>query len=391
MAHHSPEALVRHGITLPAPAAVWVEDDVDIERIARRGVTLHPMTRIAGAQTTIGEGSEIGAQGPVVLRDCALGRRVRIASGTVESATLLDGASLGPNAHVRAGTLLEEEASTAHAVGLKQTIILAFGTLGSQINFCDCLLAGGRSRKDHSEVGSGFIHFNFTPFGAQGDKATASLFGGVPRSVLLRENRIFLGGAGGVVGPIEIGFGCVLAAGSVYRRDYADGLLVYGEPKEARAIPFDPYVVRRVEQKMKRSLRYIGHLRALAAWYRRVRLAPAREALARYVLESALVRLAEGERERVEQVDRLFENRRLSGGAASGGAEADFERWQSAKTALATGALPEAEGARVLVTGTLEPGRDHFEWVRSLSDVAAHAAVHWLGGIVASVEALADA
>ena len=77
------------------------------------------------------------------------------ASGFAHGAVLLDGASLGANAHARPGTLLEERASTAHTVGLKHTLLLSFVTLGSLINFCDCLMAGGRSRRDHSEVGSG--------------------------------------------------------------------------------------------------------------------------------------------------------------------------------------------------------------------------------------------
>ncbi len=77
---------------------------------------------------------------------------------------------MGLGAHVREGCLLEEEASGAHCVGLKQTILLPFVTLGSLVNFCDCLMAGGTSREDHSEVGSSYIHFNYTP---DGDKTHA--------------------------------------------------------------------------------------------------------------------------------------------------------------------------------------------------------------------------
>ena len=81
----------------------------------------------------------------------------------------MEKACLGYNSHVRAGTILEEAASVAHTVGLKQTILFPFVTLGSLINFCDCLMAGGTGPKDHSEVGSSYIHFNFTP---NQDKAT---------------------------------------------------------------------------------------------------------------------------------------------------------------------------------------------------------------------------
>src|SRR6185436_10422934 len=123
----------------------------------------------------------------------------------------------------------EEEASTAHAVGLKQTILLSFVTLGSLINFCDLLMAGGTSREDHSEVGSGFIHFNFTPWGRSGDKATPSLIGDVTAGVFLRQPRIFLGGLSGIVGPQKVGFGSCTVAGQVLRREVPPNRLVGDE------------------------------------------------------------------------------------------------------------------------------------------------------------------
>jgi UDP-N-acetylglucosamine/UDP-N-acetylgalactosamine diphosphorylase len=52
---------------------------------------------------------------------------------------------------------------------LKQTILFPFVTLGSLINFCDIFMSGGSDRKNHSEVGSSYIHFNYTP---NQDKAT---------------------------------------------------------------------------------------------------------------------------------------------------------------------------------------------------------------------------
>jgi len=154
----------------------------------------------------------IGAEAPVTIENCQLGRGVKLKGGYFSGAVFLDGSNMGSGAHVREGTILEEEASGAHAVGLKQTVLLPFVTLGSLINFCDILMAGGASRKDHSEVGSSYIHFNYTP---NQDKATASLVGDVPRGVLLNQKSIFLGGQGGLVGPARIAYGCVIAAGGI--------------------------------------------------------------------------------------------------------------------------------------------------------------------------------
>ena len=167
-----------------------------------------------------------------------LGRRVKVQGGFVKDSVLLDGCEVRQGFHGREGCLLEEDSYFAHNVGLKMTIVFPFVVLGSLINFCDCLLTGGTSRKHHSEVGSGFIHFNFSP---RGDKATPSIFGDVPRGVMLNQAPIFLGGLAGVVGPTRIGFGSVLAAGGVYRADYDEDLLVLGDaavtgaPRSARA------------------------------------------------------------------------------------------------------------------------------------------------------------
>jgi len=122
---------------------------------------IHPGCRIENS--SVGPGCEIGAEAPVTLKNCQLARNVKLKGGYFENAVFLDGANMGSGAHVRAGTILEEQAGGAHTVGLKQTVLLPFVTLGSLINFCDILMAGGTSRKDHSEVGSSYIHFNFTP------------------------------------------------------------------------------------------------------------------------------------------------------------------------------------------------------------------------------------
>src|SRR5690606_7218348 len=207
------------------PRQTYVAPDVSLERVCS-GVVLHPGSRVSGARTFLGPGAEVGVEGPATLVDAVLGAGARVDAGYVEGAVLLAKARAGWGAHLRPGTLLEEEASTAHCVGLKHTILLSFVTLGSLINFCDVLMAGGTSRRDHSEVGSGFIHFNFTPWGEHGDKATPTLVGDVAHGVFLRERRIFLGGAGGMVGPGRVGYGSVTAAGQVIRRPVAAECLV---------------------------------------------------------------------------------------------------------------------------------------------------------------------
>jgi bifunctional N-acetylglucosamine-1-phosphate-uridyltransferase/glucosamine-1-phosphate-acetyltransferase GlmU-like protein len=163
--------LRNNGVIVLDERQLYVDDDVLIENIFP-GTMIYPGVRLHGAKTVIGPGAKIGTEGPATLMNVAVGRNAEIASGFVTEAAILSNARLGSNSHVRSGTLLEEWASTAHSVGLKHTVLMSFVTMGSLINLCDCLVSGGRSRREHSEIGSGFIHFNFTPWGPDGDKAT---------------------------------------------------------------------------------------------------------------------------------------------------------------------------------------------------------------------------
>jgi len=291
------------GVVVPDPSTVYIGRDVVASRFAP-GVVLHPGCRIEGATTSMGPGSVVGSEGPMVVRNCQLGRNVTLGSGFAEGSVFLDGASVGGGAHVRTGCLLEEQSSGAHTVGLKQTILLPFVTLGSLINFCDCLMAGGTGRKNHSEVGSSYIHFNFTP---HQDKATPSLIGDVARGVLLNQPPIFLGGQGGLVGPSRITFGSVIAAGQVVRQDLLEPnkLLVAPSPLPGQR-EYDATTYGPVERIVVNNLTYIGNLRALTAWYRAVRLSfMAGDPFASACHEGALGVLALAIEERIKRLGEL--------------------------------------------------------------------------------------
>lgn len=258
------QTLIQKGVTVPHPSSVYISDEVNPDRI-HASVILHPGCRIQGDLTSMGPGTEIGKESPATVINCQLGANVSLKGGYFEGSVFLDGSNVGSAAHIRPGCLFEEEACAAHAVGLKQTILFPFVTLGSLINFCDLIMSGGTSRKNHSEVGSSFIHFNFTP---HNDKATASLLGNISRGVLLNQSPIFLGGQGGVVGPVEIEFGVVQAAGSICRRDLLEPDYLYQSAvAEERWSPYQPGQIREPELKWKKNLKYLGSLSALKTWY----------------------------------------------------------------------------------------------------------------------------
>ena len=357
----SVQALVDRGVTIVDPRQTYVAPEVRPERVCA-GATLHPGTRLLGARTWIGTGAQVGAQGPANLVDAVLGEGARVDAGHLEGAVLLAGAAAGWGAHLRPGTLLEEKASVAHCVGLKHTILMSFVTVGSVVNFCDVLMSGGTSRHDHSEVGSGFIHFNFTPWGKRGDKATPSLVGDVVRGAFLREARIFLGGAGGMVGPRRVGFGSLAGAGQVLRRDVPEGHLVIESPGEARKKLRS--ALERPGPRAKRNIAYIGQLVALRAWYREVRRArlPAASGHAP-VIDAAIETLQLCIDERVERLRAFTEER---GEAAP---SLDLDPASSCPEALVRAEGPE----------------DHVAWVQALPPDAVEAGQAWLQAVADAV------
>ncbi len=259
------DSLMRKGVKIPNPAGVEIGPEVDIERISGNGVVIHNGCRVQGEHTLILDGARLGAEGPATVENCLVGPGVELKGGYFSRAVFLENACCGSGSHVREGTILEEGASIAHTVGLKQTILFPFVTLGSLINFCDCLMAGGTGPKNHSEVGSAYIHFNFTP---NQDKATASLIGEVPRGVMLNQKPIFLGGQGGMVGPVRLDYGITVAAGTIVRKDEPrPDRLIYGGASKAGNIEFRPGLFAGTGRIIRNNLVYIGNLLALRQWY----------------------------------------------------------------------------------------------------------------------------
>jgi UDP-N-acetylglucosamine/UDP-N-acetylgalactosamine diphosphorylase len=354
------DVLASRGVTIPDRRQVYLDEAVDLSRI-RAGTILYPGTRLIGSGTFVAAGAKVSLEGPAVLENTVIGENAEVASGYLKDSVMLRGARVGSNAHIRAGTLLEEQASTGHAVGLKHTVLMSFVTLGSLINFCDGLISGGRSRKEHTEIGSGFIHFNYTPRGSAGDKATPSLVGDVPHGVYLRQPRIFLGGLSGLVGPQKVGFGSFTLAGQVIRREVPANRIV-GDA--ARSIDKEFQALNQFPGRvLKLNLEYIGQLAALQAWYRHVRLSriPTRSEYddLRIVTQAAAELLSVSIDERVQRLGQFLDER-----------------------GVVPPNLPSTIPPCPLRIEPTAPYVDHVDWVSRLSDADMQLGISWLESIV---------
>ncbi|MBW1892226.1 MAG: protein GlmU [Deltaproteobacteria bacterium] len=263
------EQLINKGVKIPNPDTIEIGESVSLDRISGKGTVIHSGSKIFGSSTLILDNVKIGYENPVTVSNCYLGPGAKLKGGFFHQAVFLKNTSAGSGAQVREGTIVEEEASIAHTVGLKQTILFPFVTLGSLINFCDCLMSGGTEKKDHSEVGSSFIHFNYTP---NQDKATPSLLGDVPHGVMLNRKPVFLGGQGGLVGPCRLTFGTVTAAGTICRKDeLREGRLIFGGLEKSGNIPYSAASYKIIKRPVLNNIIYIANLIALMRWYDNVR------------------------------------------------------------------------------------------------------------------------
>jgi bifunctional UDP-N-acetylglucosamine pyrophosphorylase/glucosamine-1-phosphate N-acetyltransferase len=304
--------LRERGVEVWGPERVYIGPDVPLEAVEPGAVLINAI--ITGEHVGIGTRSRIGISGNATIHNCQLGERVEIGAGLFDSATLLDDAKVRGFAEFREGTLLEEQAEVGHNVGLKKTVLTVAVVAGSLINFCDVFMTGGTSRLDHSEIGSGTVHFNFDP---RGDKF-GSLIGDAT-GILLRSSRIFVGGNCGLVAPLHLGFGSVLAAGSTLRRDLAQSQLSYGETSFDKTGHFDPEVYYDLRHKVFTTAKLIGAMHAVRAWYRMVRIAFA-DTGRTTLYQSAEQRIATHMRHRVNELKKVILklDRSLSKQAARG-------------------------------------------------------------------------
>lgn len=368
--------LIDKGVRVLAPHSLDIGPEVDIDLISGDGVTIYPGCRIYGSHTVLSSGVTLGQEGTITLEDCQLGRGVSLRGGYAARSVFLEGSSLGFAAHVRAGTILEEGVAGRAYVSLKQTILEPYVTLGSHINFCDCHMSGGRSTDEHSEVGSQYVHFNFTP---DGDKTTSSLFGDVPHGVMLDQAPIFLGGQGGSVGPVMVGFGSVVSAGAVQHEDVGPQLRFSAGPAARVREHHSPRYYRGLNELVAKNLLYLANLQALTAWYLHVRrpffdnveFGP-------HLLRGALEAI---EYDRQQRVDRLMA---MLGRVPTGNAAAKPMREHMEAVCRDFAAEPSPPDPALLeaLTAGAREGKSYLESIKALDAATRAAGTAWLSELI---------
>lgn len=210
------------GVTMLDPDTTFVGTD----SLLGRDVVLYPNVRIEGT-TKIGDGCIIypGSR----IRNSFIAKSVTVKDNSViEESDISAGASIGPFAHLRPGSVIGEGARIGNFVELKKSTIGA-GSKANHLSYIGDSIVGKQVN-----IGAGVITCNYDGY----DKH---------RTVI--EDDVFVGSDAQLIAPVTIGRGALVAAGATITRDVpADALAISRVPQEIR----NGFAKRRRKLKQKK-------------------------------------------------------------------------------------------------------------------------------------------
>jgi bifunctional UDP-N-acetylglucosamine pyrophosphorylase / glucosamine-1-phosphate N-acetyltransferase len=196
------------GVAILDPSQTYIDVDV---RIAADTV-IHPLTFLEGS-TRVGASCELGPSTRIV--DSRIEDGAEVTFAVVRGARVGRGATVGPFASVRPGTVLEGGAKAGTFVEIKASRVGA-GSKVPHLSYVGDATIGKRSN-----VGAASVTVNYTGYAKH-------------RTVIGDDVRI--GSDTMLVAPVRIGSGAVTGAGSVITKDVPAGALAV-ERSEQRNVP----------------------------------------------------------------------------------------------------------------------------------------------------------
>ncbi|UOE45769.1 bifunctional UDP-N-acetylglucosamine diphosphorylase/glucosamine-1-phosphate N-acetyltransferase GlmU [Agromyces larvae] len=185
------------GVTIEDPATTWIDLAVRIEPDA----TIRPGTQLKGA-TLVQAGAIVGPD--TTLVDCEIGARAEVKRTDATLAVVGDGASVGPFAYLRPGTVLGADGKIGTFVETKNA------TIGHGSKVPHLSYIGDTEIGVESNVGAGSITANYD---------------GVNKHRTEIGSHVRTGSHGVFVAPVRIGDGAYTGAGTVVRKDVPAGSL----------------------------------------------------------------------------------------------------------------------------------------------------------------------
>lgn len=198
-------AHMENGVTMIDPEATYIEDGVGIGP----DTVIFPGAVITRG-TVIGEACRI--QSNCVIEESRIGNRVWLhPCSVIEQSTIADDVQIGPFAHLRPGTVLEERVRIGNFVEVKKSTI----GCGSKANHLTYI--GDATIGKDVNVGAGTITCNYD---------------GKRKHPTIIADNVFIGSNTALVAPVTIGKHAVIGAGSTITKDVPDNALAVARGKQ---------------------------------------------------------------------------------------------------------------------------------------------------------------
>ena len=205
------EQLLAAGVLMMDPAAVYVEDGVEVGA----GTMLLPGTILRGG-TVIGSGCTIGPQ--TMITGCTVADNCTVNASQCEESTLERDCQIGPYTHIRPHCVVGAGSKIGAFVQLKNC------NLGAGTKMAHLTYVGDSDVGDNCNFGCGTVTCNYDGFHKH-------------RTTI--GSHVFVGCNTNFVPPVAIGDGAFIAAGTTVTED----------------IPEDAMAIGRVRQEVKEAVR----------------------------------------------------------------------------------------------------------------------------------------
>ena len=192
------------GVTIVDPATTWIDSAVTLAP----DVTVLPNTQLLGA-TAVAEGATIGPD--TTLRNIEVGAKATVVRTHGSDATIGAGATVGPFAYLRPGTVIGTDAKVGTFVETKNS------TLGAGAKVPHLSYIGDAEIGEGTNIGAGTITANYD--GQNKHRTT------VGKQARTGSDNVF-------VAPVTIGDGAYTGAGTTVRNDVPPGALAVGDTEQ---------------------------------------------------------------------------------------------------------------------------------------------------------------
>ena len=197
--------LMVDGVTIVDPEFTYIDDDVQIghDSIIEPGVSIQGSTRM---------GNACYVQSHSSITDCVLGDRATVRQGSlVMNSQIAAGASVGPFAHVRDGSIIEQGARIGNFVEVKKSRV------GQDSKALHLTYLGDSSVGAKVNIGAGTVTCNY-----DGERKYPTII----------EEGSFIGSGTMLVAPVRVGKRSYVAAGSTITENVPPDSLAVGRAQQ---------------------------------------------------------------------------------------------------------------------------------------------------------------